>query len=72
MTVLNMLGLKLSPRTRLDIFRLTVKLDREYKDHAAYGEARKLLERLALMRTRGLEPAHKNGVYLPRSLDDLL
>jgi len=70
--LLNMLGLKLSPRTRLDIFRLTVKLDREFRDRPEYGEVRKLLSRLVLMRERGLEPKHKNGVYLPRSLDDLI
>jgi hypothetical protein len=71
-TVLNMLGLRLSPRVRLDIFRLIIKLDREFKGRPEYEEARKLLDRLALMRQRGLEPRHKNGVYLPRNMDDLL
>lgn len=70
--VLNMLGLKLNPRNRLDIFRLMVKLDREYSHRPEYQEARKLLDRLVRMRERGLEPKHKNGVYLPRSIEDLI
>jgi hypothetical protein len=71
-TVLNMLGMRLNPRNRLDIFRLILKLDREYRERPGYDEARKLLERLALLRSRGLEPNHRNGVYTPRSVDDLL
>lgn len=71
-TILNMLGLKLSPRNRLDIFRLMIKLDREFRNRPEYQEARKLLDRLVRMRERGLEPKHKNGVYLPRSIEDLI
>ena len=71
--VLNMLGLKVNPKYRLEIFRLIVKLDTDaqYQSRPETAQARKLLERLAMLRGRGLEPPFKNGQYLPRSLDDL-
>ena len=69
--VLNMLGMKINPKYRLDPFRLTIKLDKEYADRPETAEARRLLARLVLLRSRRLEPPHRNGTYLPRSLDEL-
>jgi hypothetical protein len=62
--VLNMLGLRLSPKYRLSLFRLTVKLDKEFPDRPEAEEAKKLIARLLKMRQKGLEPRHKNGAYL--------
>lgn len=69
--VLNMMGLKIDPKFRLPLFRLTVKLDEELKDRPETAEARRLLARLLKLRTQGKEPPHKSGVYLPRSMDEL-
>lgn len=70
--VLNMLGLKLHTKFRLDPFRLTRKLDVEFSHRPEAEEARRLLALLVILRGRGLEPPHKNGQYLPRSMDDLV
>lgn len=63
-TILGMLGMRFPLKTRLPIFRLTSKLDKDYPSRPEANEARKLLARLLILRTKGLEPRHANGQYL--------
>jgi hypothetical protein len=62
-TLLGMLGMHYPVKTRLPIFRIITKIDREYGGRPEAAEARKLLARLVLLRQRGLEPKHSNGQY---------
>lgn len=61
---LHMLGIKLNPKGRIDAFRLLHKVKSEYAGRAATEECTNYLTRLIQLRTQGLEPPHKNGVYL--------
>jgi len=61
---LSLLGIQHEAINRLDLFKLRLKIEREFKDHPSQSDVLFLLDMQAEMRRNGLEPKHNGKRYL--------